>query len=143
FRWTLGSFHTHPRAPSGTAALLVRTVLDDLGRQNVAEVSLGPAPSILTGPPREGENRTVVRGVTGWRRFGNWLFDARGLWHFKSRFRPNLEPLYACGKPRVTVRQAADFVRASGVLNADPLSVLRRTWADWRRPGSFGRLPLR
>ncbi|MEM9702199.1 MAG: phosphatidylglycerol lysyltransferase domain-containing protein, partial [Planctomycetota bacterium] len=69
FRWTLGSFHTHPTAPSGTAALLVRTVLDDLGRKNVAEVSLGPAPSILTGPPREGENRTVVRGVTGWRRF--------------------------------------------------------------------------
>ena len=138
-RWTLGAFHTRPDAPSGTAALLVRGVLDDLAAGGIETVSLGPAPAVLVGPRPEGENPLVLRGVRAWRRFGNGLFDARGLWHFKSRFRPVLEPLYACGRPRVSARQAADFVRASGVLRVDPRRALSRTLDDWRRPAAFGR----
>ncbi len=140
-RWTLGGFHTDPTAPPGTAARLVRGVLDALGAEGAVAVSLGPAPAVLCGPAPLGENPLVVRGVRAWFRRGNGLFDARGLWHFKSRFRPTLEPLYACGTPRVSVRQAADFVRASGVLRADPQAVLRNSLADLRRPAAFGRLP--
>ncbi|QDT16953.1 phosphatidylglycerol lysyltransferase domain-containing protein [Alienimonas californiensis] len=140
-RWTLGAFHTRPDAPPGTAAALVRGLLDDLVAEGIGAVSLGPAPAVVTGPAPAGENRLVARGVRAWIRAGNGLFDARGLWHFKSRFRPTLEPLYACGRPRVTARQAADFVRASGVLRVDPRRALRGTWADLRRPAAFGALP--
>ncbi|NNJ25840.1 phosphatidylglycerol lysyltransferase domain-containing protein [Alienimonas chondri] len=140
-RWTLGGFHTHPEAPSGTAAALVRGLLDALAAEGVSTVSLGPAPAALIGPAPAGENPHVCRGVAAWMRAGNGLFDARGLWHFKSRFRPTLEPLFACGAPRVSVRQAADFVRASGVLRVDPRPALRGTFADLRRPAAFGRIP--
>ena len=140
-RWTLGGFHTDPAAPPGTAARLIRGLLDDLAAEGAPVVSLGPAPAILCGPAPAGENPLVLRGVRAWFRYGNGLFDARGLWHFKSRFRPTLEPLFACGRPRVTVRQAADFLRASGVLRAGPRAVLRGTYQDWRRPRAFGSSP--
>ncbi|MFH5803766.1 phosphatidylglycerol lysyltransferase domain-containing protein [Alienimonas sp. DA493] len=140
-RWTLGAFHTRPDAPPGTAAALVRGLLDALAAEGIGTVSLGPAPAVVTGAALPGENPLVLRGVRAWFRAGNGVFDARGLWHFKSRFRPTLEPLYACGKPRVTVRQAADFVRASGVLRVAPGRALRGTWADLRRPKVFGALP--
>ena len=140
-RWTLGGFHTHPDAPTGAAARLVRGVLDDLRAAGVTAVSLGPAPALPCGTAPDGENPLVAAAVRAWFRAGNGLFDARGLWHFKSRFRPDLEPLHACGRPRVSAAAAWAFVRASGVLRADPRAVLRGAWRDLRRPAAFGAVP--
>ena len=140
-RWTLGGFQTDPAAPAGAATLLIRTVLDDLAAGGVASVSLGPAPALRCGGATEGENPHVRRVVALWFRRLNGVFDARGLWQFKRQFRPESEPLHACGEPRVTVRQAADFVRASGVLRCDPAAVARGTMRDRRRPRTFGAPP--
>ena len=140
-RWTLGGFQTDPAAPAGTATLLIRTVLDELTAEGAAAVSLGPAPALRCGESVAGENPHVRRVVALWSRRLNGVFDARGLWQFKRQFRPELEPLYACGRPRVSVRQAADFVRASGVLRCDPATVARGTVRDWRRPRTFGAPP--
>ena len=140
-RWTLGGFHVDPAAPPGTTTLLIRTLLDDLAAGGVSVVSLGPAPALRCENADPGGAPLVRRGVAFWFRRLNGLFDARGLWQFKSRFRPELEPLYACGRPRVGVRAAADFVRASGVLHASPAAVWRGTVNDWRRPARFGRVP--
>ena len=137
-RWTLGGFQTDPAAPAGTATLLIRTVLDDLAEEGIGTVSLGPAPALRCDPPVAGDHPLVRRGVAAWFRHANGLFDARGLWQFKSRFRPDLEPLFACGRPRVSVRAAADFVAASGVLRASPAAVVRGTVRDRRRSKSFG-----
>ena len=140
-RWTLAGFHRDPVAPPGTATALIAGVLDDLLREGVSAVSLGPAPALRCGEPTAGDHPLVRRAVAAWFRRGNGLFDARGLWQFKSRFCPDLEPLYACGRPRVSCRQAADFVIASGVWNASPARVRRRTHRDRRRPRTFGTEP--
>ena len=140
-RWTLGGFQTDPAAPAGTATLLIRTALDDLAGEGVPAVSLGPAPALRCGGATDGENLLVRRAVALWFRRLNGVFDARGLWQFKRRFQPELEPLFACGAPRVTARQAADFVRASGVLRCSLSAVARGTLRDLRRPRSFGAPP--
>ena len=140
-RWTLGGFQTDPAAPAGTATLLIRTVLDELRDGGAAAVSLGPAPALRCEEPTAGDHPLVRRGVAVWFRHLNGVFDARGLWQFKRRFRPELEPLFALGRPRAGVRQAADFVRASGVLRCSPAAVVRGTLRNRRRPGAFGAAP--
>ena len=140
-RWTLATFHRDPLAPPGTATAAVAAVIDALAAEGVAAVSLGPAPALRCGMKTAADRPVVRRAAALWFQAGNGLFDARGLWHFKSRFRPDLEPLFACGTPTVSVRQAAGFVLASGVLRADPRAVVWQAWRDLRRPRAFGAPP--
>ena len=140
-RWTLATFHRDPLAPPGAATATVAAVVDALAAGGITAVSLGPAPALRCDVKTTADRPVVRRAAALWFRAGNGLFDARGLWHFKSRFRPDLEPLFACGTPTVSVRQAADFVLASGVLRADPRAVVRQAIRDLRRPRNFGAPP--
>ena len=125
-RWGVEHWRTDPLAPRGTPYLLARTVLDALRADGVPEATLGPVPAVRCDRPTPGDNPLVRRAVVLWHSRCGAIFNTAGLHHFKSRFRPRYEPLYACGSPRVPVTAAAAFVRASGVLDVSPRVVLER-----------------
>jgi phosphatidylglycerol lysyltransferase len=52
-------------------------------------------------------------------RYANFIFDSAGLYHFKTRFRPQFEARYLCARPRVTLGSFASFIKVLGVLNLD------------------------
>jgi phosphatidylglycerol lysyltransferase len=68
-------------------------------------------------------------------RYFSFLFDAAGLYHFKSRFRPQFESRYVCVFPKVTLGSALAFVGLLDVLKLDLRKSLRiaadrlRKWA--------------
>ena len=131
-RWAVEHWRTDPSAPRGTAYLLARTVLDALRADGATEATLGPVPAVRCDRPLPGDNPLVRRAVVLWHRRCGAVFDTAGLHHFKSRFRPRFEPLYACGRPRVGLAAAAAFVRASGVLDVSPGAVAGRAVRRWR-----------
>jgi phosphatidylglycerol lysyltransferase len=58
-------------------------------------------------------------------RYFSFIFDAAGLYHFKSRFRPQFESRYVCVFPRVTLGSALAFVGLLNVLKLDVRKSLR------------------
>ena len=83
--WLLEDFLRDPRAPNGTAELLIDAAMRALAAEGSRHVTLGLAP--LSGP------------VTGWlraaRRLSSPLFDFAGLRAFKAKLRPHAwEPIY-------------------------------------------------
>ncbi len=65
--------------------------------------------------------RAMVWGT----QYFSFLFDTAGLYHFKSRFRPQFESRYVCVFPKVTLGSALAFVGLLNVLKLDLRKSLR------------------
>jgi phosphatidylglycerol lysyltransferase len=107
--WLLEDFLRDPRAPNGTAELLIDAAMRALADEGSRYVTLGLAP--LSGP------------VDGWlrvaRRLSSPLYDFAGLRAFKAKLRPHeWEPIYLAYAPGTSSHVAlvdalAAFARGS------------------------------
>lgn len=123
--WSLETYQQRPDAVRGTIPFLMHQTLVQLQAEGVERASLCVVPATRWGDLRPGESR-LVRGMLAASRFAGFIFDAGGLYHFKSRFRPVAEPRYLCVSPRATLGSLWSFIRISGALDLSPLKVLRR-----------------
>jgi phosphatidylglycerol lysyltransferase len=57
--------------------------------------------------------------------YGNWIFDLRGIYHFKSRFRPEYRDMYIVALPKASVLSMIAMGRTWGLLSFNPLRLLR------------------
>jgi len=96
--WALDLMRRSDSAPRDGMRLLIASALLALKEEGYAQVSLGLAPLADVSPDEwPGEKLTRAREVL-FQRF-NRLYNFRGLYHFKSRFRPRWEPRYLAFTP--------------------------------------------
>jgi phosphatidylglycerol lysyltransferase len=91
-----------------------------LKQQGVEFVSLSMLPGLRVDPKRSDDSRLLRRGLVFWREYLGCLFDMKGLYHFKSRFRPAYRNLYVAAYPRQTRASVASMIRCWGVLRLEP-----------------------
>jgi phosphatidylglycerol lysyltransferase len=123
--WSLETYQQRPDALRGTIPYLMHQALLKLQAEGVERASLCVVPAMRLGDLQPGESR-LVRGMLAASRFTGFLFDAVGMQHFKSRFRPLTEPRYLCVSPAATIGSVWSFIRISGALHLSPLKVLQR-----------------
>jgi len=97
--WSLEMYRQRKDAPRGTIPYLFKQVIEQLKAEGVEHVSICPVPTIGTERELRGSAFPVRVGMYGWRKLGSVIFDCKGLYHFKSRFRPEFHDLFICAYP--------------------------------------------
>lgn len=97
--WAIEMYRQRDDAPRGTIPFLIKQAIDVFQVENCEEVSICPVPTIGCERKIPGSSTKVRYALLLWKKFGASLFDCRGLYHFKSRFRPEFVDIYVCAYP--------------------------------------------
>ncbi len=108
-------------------------VMRQLKAEGVAYCSLSLMPFVRCWPPIDRES-VILPFVCGfwWRRM-NWLFDVRGIYHYKSRFRPHYREMFLATHPKITCRSLIAVAAIWKLFKFNPLQLARHTWNRRRR----------
>jgi hypothetical protein len=121
------SFHTemilrHKQSPNGVMEALISHIAINLAHEGQKVLSLGavtPMPPSYSSElfshhrhPQEQWLRSQTLFRLG--RALNFAFNARGLWHFKNKFKPAWRPLYICATPSLTWATLAGIAHNTG-----------------------------
>lgn len=127
--WAVEVYRRRPDAVRGAIPYLIMHAMRTMKAEGVSYFSLSLAP-FLRCTPMVGDS-VIFRSVTKlWWRFLNPVYDVRGLFHFKSRFRPDYREMYLAAKPRVTVRSLLAIAVVWKLFHFNPLRLLHRAWRD-------------
>jgi phosphatidylglycerol lysyltransferase len=125
--WAFDIYRRRLDAPSGVIPFAMLQIMRQLKQEGVECVSLSMIPGLRVDAKRPGDCRLLRRGTVFWRDYLGWLFDMKGLYRFKSRFRPAYRNLYVAAYPRQTVASLVSLLRCWGVLSVEPLCLAKST----------------
>ena len=117
--WAFEIYRHRPDAVRGTIPFLMHRTMQILQSEGLRQVSLCLSPGLRSGEPLSGDSALVRRGLAIGSRYFSAIFDAAGLYHFKSRFRPRFESRYVCVRPKATLGSSWALARLLGVLKLD------------------------
>lgn len=117
--WAFEIYRQRPDAVRGTIPFLMHGTMQMLQEEKLEQVSLCLAPGLRAGEPLPGDSALVRWGLAIGSRYFSFIFDAAGLYHFKSRFRPRFENRYLCVRPKATLGSTWALVHLLGVLRLD------------------------
>lgn len=123
--WSVEIYRYSVNAPRGIAPYLIHQAMLTLKEEGVKEVSLCIVPGINCSTPMPGDSRKCRWLMTFWYKHLNFITDMRGIFHFKSRFRPEQRPVYVCVYPRITFGSIFAFLMVWGVLKVDPFKAIK------------------
>jgi phosphatidylglycerol lysyltransferase len=117
--WAFEIYRQRHDAVRGTIPFLMHEAIEALKQEDVRRVSLCLVPGLRAQTPLPGDSRLARRGLALGSGYFNFIFDAAGLYHYKSRFRPRFESRYLCARPALSLGSAWALVRLLGVLDID------------------------
>jgi phosphatidylglycerol lysyltransferase len=115
--WAIEIYRSRPKGRRGVVPFMMLQALRQFQAEGIRQVSLCLVPAINVEKPLPNDSWLVRSLLVTWCRFGGFLFNVRGLYHFKGRFRPNFEPRYVGIYPKATWRVVIDFLGVSGLFN--------------------------
>jgi phosphatidylglycerol lysyltransferase len=130
--WSLETYRQRPDAVRGTIPFLMHQTMEILREEGVRDVSLCLIPGLRCRRPMPGDSRLTRWGIVLGTQHFDLVFDAAGVYHFKTRFRPRFENRYLCVRPRMTLGTAWAFIRLLGVLKIHPLKLGRLLAHRWK-----------
>jgi phosphatidylglycerol lysyltransferase len=134
--WAFEIYRQRPDAVRGTIPFLMHRTMQMLQEEGLEQVSLCLAPGLRASEPLPGDSALVRGGLAIGSRYFSFIFDAAGLYHFKSRFRPRFENRYLCVRPKATLGSTWALVQLLGVLKLDLRKLGRSLLDRARKAGS-------
>jgi phosphatidylglycerol lysyltransferase len=130
--WAIEMYRRRTNAPRGVIPYSMLQVLRQLKDEGVLYGSLSSVPFLRCGPPVKNDDLRLQGGLQFFWYGMNWLFDIRGIYHFKSRFRPDSRELYLATYPRMTFESMFSLLFSWELLRISPLRLLRHVREYWR-----------
>lgn len=118
-RWSTELYRHRLDSVRGTIPFLFHQAIGRLQAEGVERVDLCLDLGRGLDERLPGDSRLVRTGLRLITRHLGLLFDAAGLQHFKSRFRPRYENRYVCALPRASIGSLVAFARVTGGLLLD------------------------
>lgn len=125
-RFVLECFRRRLDATRGVIPYLLHQAMQHLKAEGVAEADLCMVPFINCEAPLAGDHWLSRKAIGFTGRHLNWIYDAQGLFHFKSRFRPEFRDLYVCATPRIDLGSMHYIIAECGFLKISPGNVGRK-----------------
>ena len=123
--WAVEVYRRRQDAVRGVIPYVIMYAMRAMKAEGVRYFSLSLAP-FLRCTPILGDS-VMFRSVANfWWRFLNPVYDVRGMFHFKSRFRPDYREMYLAAKPRVTVRSLFAMALVWKLFHFNPLRLVQR-----------------
>ncbi|MEQ9407121.1 MAG: DUF2156 domain-containing protein [Fuerstiella sp.] len=118
--WAFECYRKRKDATRGVTAYLFRTVIDLLRDEGVEQVSLClvPGRNVSSAAAGNGDWR-VEKILSLWFNRLDFVFNAKGQDHFKSRFRPRYVDRYICIAPSNSVGSLWSFLKTTGAVNCN------------------------
>lgn len=135
--WSIEMYRQRRDAPRGTIPFLFKQVIDQLQAEGCREVSLCAVPTIGAQRKLPGSAFVVRLCLYLWNRFGASVFDCRGIYHYKSRFRPVFSDVYIGAYPRSSCGAVWAYVKSSEVFHLRWGEVLKRSFSLKRLKNSL------
>ncbi|HYO26331.1 MAG TPA: DUF2156 domain-containing protein [Lacipirellulaceae bacterium] len=134
--WAVEVYRRRRDATRGVIPALIMHAMRQMKSEDVDYFSLSLAP-FLRCTPLVGDSVIFRTVANTWWRFLNPIYDVQGLFHFKSRFRPDYREMYLAAYPRITVRSLLAMAKTWQLFRFNPL---RMAWRSLRRsPSGEGR----
>ncbi len=101
--WALELYRHRQDAIRGVIPFLMHQTIERFKAEGCDGVSMCPLPAIGCETKLPGDSFVVRLALILWNKLGNALFDTKGLYHFKSRFRPEYRDIFICSMPNASV----------------------------------------
>jgi phosphatidylglycerol lysyltransferase len=127
--WSVETFRRRPESPKGVITFLIVRMARQMKAEGVSYLSLCQCPAVRCNTGSLAESTLITRSMNLWWTTCPWFYDARRLYHFKSRFRPMYRECYIAASPRATFIPMFMFGMKWGVI-----------WPNWLKvPGHMFR----
>ncbi|HMP04863.1 MAG TPA: DUF2156 domain-containing protein [Lacipirellulaceae bacterium] len=125
--WAVEVYRRRGDAVRGVIPALFMHMLRAMQAEGVAYLSLSLAPFVRC-TPMAGDSKMYRYFVNFWWRRLGAIYDMQGLFHFKSRFRPDYREMFIAAHPRVTVRSMWAIAMLWHLFHFNPLRLVGRMW---------------
>ena len=124
--WAIETYRRRPESPRGVIPFAILQTMRKMKEEGVSYVSLSLMPCLRCDMAVTGDSGIFRWGQSiTWNRL-NWIFDMRGTYHFKSRFRPHFREMYVAASPRLTIRSSFEILFAWQLLWFNPFRLFMR-----------------
>jgi phosphatidylglycerol lysyltransferase len=123
--WAVEMYRRRAEATRGVIPFAMLQIMRRLKEEGIVYCSLSLIPTLRCETALKGDSWIVRPTAVFWWHHLNWIFDFRGIYHFKSRFRPEYREMYVAAWPRVTVLSLLAVGLTWGLLRFNPLRLLR------------------
>lgn len=117
--WSVETYRRRPDSPRGVITFLVVRMARQMREEEVDYLSLCQCPALRCGGNALAESPLVKRSMNLWWTTTPWFYDARRLYHFKSRFRPVYRECHIAVLPRAEFIPMFMFSVKWGVVRPD------------------------
>jgi len=125
--WAVETYRRRKDATRGVVPFAILQAMRLLKQEGVLYCSLSLIPCVRCELRMRGDS-VIWRGFCIiWWRWLNWMFDVKGIYHFKSRFRPEYREMYSASLPNVTVLSMIAVGMTWGLLKISPWRLLGRS----------------
>jgi phosphatidylglycerol lysyltransferase len=118
--WAVEVYRRRPDAVRGVIPALIMHAMRRMQAEGVSYFSLSLAPFVRC-TPIAGDSVVLRTVVNFWWRRLNAIYDVQGLFHFKSRFRPDYREMYLAASPCITVRSLWSLATVWELFRFNPL----------------------
>ena len=125
-RWVLECFRRRPDATRGVISFLLHQIMQQLKDEGVQEADLCMVPFVNCEKPLKNDHWLSRKSLSFMGNKLNWIYDCQGLYHFKSRFRPEFRDLHVCVHPDINAGWIHYMVVECGFLKINFTNVFRQ-----------------
>jgi len=129
--WAVEVYRRRPDAVRGVIPALIMHAMRTMKAEGVIYFSLCLSP-FLRCTPIVGDSRVYRFVANFWWRHLNPIYDVQGIFHFKSRFRPDYREMYLAVHPGVTIRSLLVIAFIWKLFHFNPLRLLMFSLRNWR-----------
>jgi phosphatidylglycerol lysyltransferase len=130
--WAIEIYRRRAAAPRGVIPFTMLHVMRQLKDEGVPYASLSSVPFLRCGPPIKNDDLRFQGACQFFWHAMNWLFDVRGIYHFKSRFRPEYREMYLATYPRMSILSMFALGASWELFRISPLRLARHVVHYWR-----------
>lgn len=123
--WAIEVYRRRRDAVRGVVPALIMHVLRTMQAEGVSYASLSLCPFLRCTPMADDSKKFRWMANFWWRRL-NTIYDMQGLFHFKSRFRPEYREMFIAAQPRTTIRSMIAIALEWRLFHFNPLRWLPR-----------------
>ena len=131
--WAFEMYRRRPDATRGVIPYAMLQAMRKLKAEGVMYASLSLIPFVRCGIAMRGDSRLFRFAAWFWWRCLNWLFDMRGIYHYKSRFRPDFREMYLVAWPRVKLMSLLGLAALWNVFAVNPRRLVSHGWRKWQK----------
>ena len=134
--WAIETYRRRADAVRGVTPFIMMHAMRKMKSEGVERVSLSLVPGLRAEQGYEGDSVLFRWGQVLWLRSLNWIYDMRGIYHYKSRFRPDFRPMYIAARPRLTVLAIKSLFDTWGMFEMTPRKLFANVGAKLRKWGA-------